>query len=531
MSPGVPCQRPSGFCPVIGGALAKALATRGAYDTPPTQLEREPQNRPAALTGGGPSLPDAQARLPGLFCALARAAALPGRWLRKTPRLARSIVQCMQESHFARTCPVCGAPVRGKKVTAVYCSDRCRGAAWERRVAGRPIADEQPPECCPVCGRPVVQTPGLKRRHYCSRQCAHRASQRRRLGVSIARPDRACAECGAVIPGEVKATKRYCSQRCGEMASRRRRRDAAIPRPDRACAECGSVIPGGDHPNKRYCSPECQHRYWYQQTQRTDPEIVARLNAASAASSRGLKLRVLQAYGGRCVCCGESDPDVLTIDHIKGGGLQHFRRVGFGTAFYRMLEREEYPKEDYRLLCFNCNSGRQVNNGLCPHHGRDNDPVPLGCVRCGEPFSSDSRSLCSGCRRELRKQYGVLVSPTCLVCGTPIAPATQGGPKLICASCRYQRQRLHIRFAQRQRRERVIAHYGGRCAVCGETELLFLNLDHIRGDGAAHRRQVGGGSKTYQWIERNDYPDGFQVLCHNCNWKKGTTVTPVDGTA
>ncbi len=69
----------------------------------------------------------------------------------------------------------------------------------------------------------------------------------------------------------------------------------------------------------------------------------------------------------------------------------------------------------------------------------------------------------------------------------------------------------------------VIEHYGGKCTCCGETELLFLTLDHIDGQGAKHRKQFGGrysGRKVYQWIIVQEYPKGFQVLCFNCNCGK-----------
>lgn len=69
--------------------------------------------------------------------------------------------------------------------------------------------------------------------------------------------------------------------------------------------------------------------------------------------------------------------------------------------------------------------------------------------------------------------------------------------------------------------------YGGRvCSCCGETELLFLTLDHINEDGAAHRREIarhskGNGKGAYPnvlgWMKRNNFPPGFQVLCMNCN--------------
>jgi len=77
------------------------------------------------------------------------------------------------------------------------------------------------------------------------------------------------------------------------------------------------------------------------------------------------------------------------------------------------------------------------------------------------------------------------------------------------ASCRERR---------RKRRAQVIEHYGGRCACCGESQYEFLAIDHVHGGGSAHRAEVGGGSKTIEWIIRNGFPDElFQVLCHNCN--------------
>ena len=69
----------------------------------------------------------------------------------------------------------------------------------------------------------------------------------------------------------------------------------------------------------------------------------------------------------------------------------------------------------------------------------------------------------------------------------------------------------------------VIEHYGGKCVCCGESELLFLTLDHIDGQGAKHRKQFGGrysARKVYQWVIAQNYPQTLQVLCFNCNCGK-----------
>lgn len=72
-------------------------------------------------------------------------------------------------------------------------------------------------------------------------------------------------------------------------------------------------------------------------------------------------------------------------------------------------------------------------------------------------------------------------------------------------------------------RAAVLAAYGGECACCGETTEQFLSIDHIRNDGAEHRRTVGhGGLRTYLYLRKQGYPqDAYQLLCHNCNLAKG----------
>ena len=69
-------------------------------------------------------------------------------------------------------------------------------------------------------------------------------------------------------------------------------------------------------------------------------------------------------------------------------------------------------------------------------------------------------------------------------------------------------------------RRETLAAYGNKCQCCGETRNEFLAIDHINGDGAAHRREIGRGN-LLPWLRRKGYPAGFQVLCHNCNGAKG----------
>ena|SRR3990167_1431546 len=100
----------------------------------------------------------------------------------------------------------------------------------------------------------------------------------------------------------------------------------------------------------------------------------------------------------------------------------------------------------------------------------------------------------------------------------------QARPKVgfsYCQRCRNARARQRSRRLVELRRE-IISHYGGACQCCGENDILFLQLDHVRNDGASHRKQISGNTyQLYLWIIKNYYPDTFQVLCANCNWAKG----------
>lgn len=75
-------------------------------------------------------------------------------------------------------------------------------------------------------------------------------------------------------------------------------------------------------------------------------------------------------------------------------------------------------------------------------------------------------------------------------------------------------------------REEVFNKYGGsppKCECCGEKHKEFFTIDHIDNNGTAHRKSLGiyGGFAFYCWLRKNNFPDGYQVLCMNCNLAKG----------
>lgn len=80
-----------------------------------------------------------------------------------------------------------------------------------------------------------------------------------------------------------------------------------------------------------------------------------------------LKLRqdLLDAYGHKCACCGETTDEFLELDHINGGGNKH--RKLETKDLYSLLKKQGYPKDKYRLLCANCNHSLGMK-GYCPHN-------------------------------------------------------------------------------------------------------------------------------------------------------------------
>ncbi len=81
-----------------------------------------------------------------------------------------------------------------------------------------------------------------------------------------------------------------------------------------------------------------------------------------------LKKECIDAYGGKCSCCGESNVDMLTMDHKLNNGSEHRKTFkSGGGAIHLIIKRENFPTDKYQCLCFNCNFSRYINKGICSH--------------------------------------------------------------------------------------------------------------------------------------------------------------------
>lgn len=137
----------------------------------------------------------------------------------------------------------------------------------------------------------------------------------------------------------------------------------------RRCLKCKQTKPieefrrHGKSPRWRsHTCTKCNNEY--ERVRQTDDSRYAiRRRKLHKAWRDKRRLELIAAYGGKCECCGESRKEFLQIDHKNGGGRKA-RLNGFDCRVD--LPKRGFPKDDYRLLCSNCNFalGRY---GYCPH--------------------------------------------------------------------------------------------------------------------------------------------------------------------
>lgn len=87
-------------------------------------------------------------------------------------------------------------------------------------------------------------------------------------------------------------------------------------------------------------------------------------NASSRESQRKARNKVIEAYGGKCTCCGEPRNHFLSLEHVNGGGRKHRQSLGNKQLWFYIL-KEGCPKDKYTILCFNCNLARGFYGYCC----------------------------------------------------------------------------------------------------------------------------------------------------------------------
>ncbi len=118
-----------------------------------------------------------------------------------------------------------------------------------------------------------------------------------------------------------------------------------------------------------------------------NPEQRDRDNDALVRSRRAVRARLLALYGGKCSECGESTPEVLQLNHIHGGGRKERKTSSHGVHTPHNILKGKKNKDDYNLLCANCNIlyeykvGKKVQPG--PSHLAAILKIGDKCAECG----------------------------------------------------------------------------------------------------------------------------------------------------
>lgn len=108
-----------------------------------------------------------------------------------------------------------------------------------------------------------------------------------------------------------------------------------------------------------------------------------------------------------------------------------------------------------------------------------------------------------------RKEAGL-----CTHCGE----SPKENKSTLCTLCSEEEWGRRIRI-----KKEVIDKYGGSCRCCGETNIVFLSIDHVNGGGTKERTETKKmGGSLYKHLRKLPMDPSLQVLCYNCNLGKGS---------
>ena len=170
-----------------------------------------------------------------------------------------------------------------------------------------------------------------------------------------------------------------------------------------------------------------------------------------------------------------------------------------------------HPREGHELhMLMRWSKSREALALTVPSARYVNPRKKLPCSRCRKSYPATRKyfgyrasnikqldSWCLECKRKSRRNWGSRNSAT--------LKKTQAARRL---SAKIEAMAAYSKGSKPS------------CACCGETHIEFLNIDHQKGGGTKHRTSLGHsgrGNSFYRWLKKNGYPDGYRVLCANCN--------------
>lgn len=132
------------------------------------------------------------------------------------------------------------------------------------------------------------------------------------------------------------------------------------------------------------------------------------------------------------------------------------------------------------------------------------------CTNCGKTPPQTNKVKCTDCLEAARKSN---------------KKYRQDNPKAKEVKNRWK-SNLESRKKNREARKRwrlklkykVIRSLGGKCECCFDTQIEFLQVDHINKDGKQHRKEIGRSAKLYKDMLKNPTRHALRILCANCHF-------------
>ncbi len=152
---------------------------------------------------------------------------------------------------------------------------------------------------------------------------------------------------------------------------------------EKNCLNCNKKIIV-NHKNTKYCSICCRKKFlenkristkkWCENNKEENKKrhkIYSlknkdKINEKTKKWNKEIRKNILIKYGNKCNCCKENKYEFLAIDHINNDGVKHRKEIGRKNIYY-WLKKNNYPKENFQVLCHNCNMAKGFY-GYCPHN-------------------------------------------------------------------------------------------------------------------------------------------------------------------
>lgn len=174
----------------------------------------------------------------------------------------KSVREALREP---KNCLTCGNIFIKKCSTQIYCSEKCRYKAHNRRgYMKRTVQKATEPKVCLFCGNTFIPKLRGRKRIYCSKKCKIKALTRRRKAFieSLDFGKKKCLECGKIFTIKyANSTRKTCSPECKEKLVNRLQRAYSRKEEPRKCEICGVEFFSRSHNAVSCAKKECKREH------------------------------------------------------------------------------------------------------------------------------------------------------------------------------------------------------------------------------------------------------------------------------